>query len=103
MTNDTERHGDDGRSPSNAHVYEWDRSQRPSVAVVEAVADATGRGTTTLDPIQNSIDSDALDALVRSAADGPTYVRVTFAYADVTVTFESDHGIEVRRDRPAAE
>ncbi|MFD1599266.1 HalOD1 output domain-containing protein [Halobellus rarus] len=50
--------------PVRAH-YEWE-STPPSTAVVETVAKATGSEPTSLGPLYDSLDPDALNALVAS-------------------------------------
>lgn len=75
--------------------HNWQESDRPSVMVVEAVAAATDRKTTDLSPLQETIDTDALDTLL----DGQTSsVAVSFRYADTGVTVTGDGSIEVRVD-----
>lgn len=63
------------------------------------VAAATGHEPTELPPLYESIDADALEALISGQAvstDGSA--RVTFAYAGVEVTVRSSGEIEVRTD-----
>ncbi|MBB6645019.1 hypothetical protein H5V44_01665 [Halobellus sp. MBLA0160] len=49
--------------------YEWS-STDPATAVIESVAAATGCDPVTIGPLHDSVDPDALDALIRS--DGAT-------------------------------
>lgn len=63
----------------------------PSTAVVEAVARATGRDPTTLDPLYEAIDPDALDRLIRSSADRSGDATVRFSYLDCRITVRTDH------------
>lgn len=84
---------------------EWDRSARPSTAVIEAVAAAAGREPTALPPLHRVVDADALDALLtggpsnrRTPSETGANVRVSFAYAGVEVTVSRDGRIEVGSD-----
>jgi hypothetical protein len=67
--------------------YEWS-STYPSTAVVESVAAAIGRDPAAIGPLYESVDPDALDALVLSdgvADAGAVVVSVTLAGCRVTV------------------
>ncbi|WP_436908218.1 HalOD1 output domain-containing protein [Halosimplex marinum] len=94
------RGSDDGADASSgAEVvtfdhYDWDGADSPSVAVAEAVAAVTNRSVTTLPPVQEVVDADALDMLVRSG--DPRAVRVTIEYAGADVTVTGDGRIRVR-------
>lgn len=83
--------------------YEWS-STSPSAAVIETVAVAVDRDPTTIAPLYESVDPDALDAVVQSDG-GPTNtdtVTVTFVFADRQVTVHSTGEVVVRgpeRDR----
>lgn len=57
----------------------------PVEAIVRVVAAVAGTDPTDLPPLFESVDSNALDALVRSAADGDS-LRVSFAYDGYDVT-----------------
>lgn len=73
----------------------------PSAAVVETVADVVGREPEALPILDDVIDPDGLDGVIRSGdpeLDGPS---VTFWYADTLVTVHSDGAVVVRDvDRP---
>lgn len=78
--------------------YDWNAT-RPSIAVVETVAAATGRAPTDMRPIYSVVEPEALDALVQpdqGPADGGP-VRLDFRYADRGVTVHSDGRILVER------
>ena len=80
----TEPDSDDGATRAR---YDWS-SAVPSTAVVETVAVAVDQEPTSLEPLHECVDSDALDALVRSRnspADADT-TTVSFVYADRQVT-----------------
>lgn len=82
------RQGSDPPDGTLRSEYDWS-SISPSTAVVESVAEAVDRETTDLDSLYDSLDPDALDALVgadrtpRDRAD--TTVSFTFAGRRVTV------------------
>ncbi|AWB28721.1 hypothetical protein HARCEL1_11815 [Halococcoides cellulosivorans] len=69
----------------------------PSTAVVETVAYATDRDPTTLDPLYEAIDPDALDRLIRSSADRSAEAVVRFSYLDCTITVRADGTVVVDR------
>ncbi len=75
----------------------WDESQRPSMAIVEAVAAVTGREPTELPPLQRSVDTDGLDSLLMGAADG-THAHFTFEYGGVGVAIDAAGGLTVWPD-----
>jgi len=77
--------------------YDW-AAIPASTAVVETVADARDREPTGLDPLYQVVDTDALDALVRSSGDGPVAggTTVTFEVADTSVTVHGDGAVVVR-------
>lgn len=72
--------------------HSWSRSDRPSTAIVEAVAAATGRAPTDLPPLEYDVDTDALDAVLT----GTPPVEVTFPFAGTTVVADGAGDIEVR-------
>lgn len=83
----------DGRTPE----YRWDGADRPSRAVVEAVAAATGREPATLSPLQRRVDTDALDSFLTSTREpGDERLSVSFAYEGVEVTVGTGGRIDVR-------
>ncbi|MFB6108369.1 MAG: HalOD1 output domain-containing protein [Haloplanus sp.] len=92
---------DDGESEPSAPFdgvverYRWTESGRPSMALVDAVADATDREPTEIAPLQHCVDTDALDALFDGSLD--TDLHVTFEYDGVYVVVESNGVIEIRR------
>lgn len=71
----------------SVRVYELDADEYPSTGVVMAVAAVTGRRAESIEPLNESVDTDALDSLVDPA--GSTPVSVTFTYAGTTVTVDS--------------
>lgn len=81
--------GGDGAATDRERLLE-----RPSVEIVRAAAAVTGRDPAEGPPLYESVDADALDAILRHPADGAT-VSVTFTYDDVVVTVDSDGGVDV--------
>lgn len=59
--------------------------------VVESVADETGTDPLSLPPLAETLDPDALNALIDGLADG----TVSFRYAGCDVTVESDGTVGV--------
>jgi len=103
MCDDTDHIGDSDTvdQPANTDTrsttvrHNWEQSALPSVAIVEAVAAATDRATTDLPPLQETVDSGALDTLL----DGQSPpVTVSFRYAGTGVSVSGDGSIEVRVD-----
>ena len=76
--------------------YDYRDAESPSTAVVDAVARATGRGPLDLPVIEDSSDTDALNALVAHSTDGAT--RISFTDAGVDVVVDSAGGISVWAD-----
>lgn len=62
-----------------------------SERVIHAVADETGTDPLDLPPLYETIDPDALDALIDSLSDG----ELTFRYTGCAVTIESTGAIEL--------
>lgn len=75
---------------------EWDWTSRaPSTAIVQTVAVAADAEPTSIEPLYESVDPDALDRLVRSYEDGSTDVVVTFPLAGHEVTVHGDGEVVV--------
>lgn len=87
-----------GVDPDESHVqFEWEGTTQPSTAIVEAVAAATDRSPTELEPIHDSIDTDSLDRLFDSEnVNTEKNITVAFRYEGVGVVVDSQRGIEVR-------
>lgn len=71
--------------------YDW-TVKRPSIAVVEAVAAATGRKPTDICSLHSTLDPDALDSLLRANRESAedAHVTLSFSYAGQDVTVRSD-------------
>lgn len=82
---------DDGTQNANAMVSSVDCStyDSPATAVAEAVATATDRKQTDLEPLQYSVDADALDRLFDDAS--AEDLSVSFSYEGVTVRVNRQH------------
>jgi hypothetical protein len=71
--------------------YDW-ASTPPSTAIVETIAEATGNNPTSLNPLYESVDPDALNALLRS-------VPSSTAGRDLRISLSVDgHGITIYGD-----
>ena len=68
--------------------YRLDRDERLVPAVVRAVGEFTGRPATTLPPLYDTVDSDALGRLVDAGHRAGTTVE--FRYCDCQVAIEDD-------------
>lgn len=73
----------------------WDDETAPSVAIVETVAEVTGKEPAEMPPLQRTIDMDALESLVAERSESS--IRLSFEYVGTAVTVESDGTIEVSR------
>ncbi|PSQ15691.1 hypothetical protein BRD00_13610 [Halobacteriales archaeon QS_8_69_26] len=79
--------------------YDW-AATPPPIAVAETVAVALDRKATAFEPLYESVDPDALDALVQSKASSatPGEVTVTFPVADRQVTVHGSGEVVVHAD-----
>lgn len=73
---------------------DWQEYEYPSTAVVELVAEATGRDETDLPPLYDHVDSDALDSLLTGPSEGD--LELSFDYDDVFVRIASSGVVEIR-------
>lgn len=73
-------------SSSDALRYDWSRYQEPSMAVVEAVAEFLGCDEIDLPPLQDSLETDALNAVLTGHGNGS--VRIEFEYAGAWITID---------------
>lgn len=74
------------------------QAERPSQAVVRAVADEAGVDQTDLPPLFHAIDPDALDALFRAGgrpATRRTTGAVRFSYHGYEVSVEADGSVSL--------
>jgi hypothetical protein len=73
---------------------QWTGYDNPSTAVVEAVAEATGRTQTELEPLQHYVDADALDALCTTS--GTERLELTLRYESTEIHVTNRGDLEVR-------
>ncbi|GAB3691787.1 hypothetical protein GCM10028857_29610 [Salinarchaeum chitinilyticum] len=66
----------------------------PSLAVATAIADATGSDPTTMAPLYETVDTDALNRLLRTDAS----VEIVFEYEGHAVEVQGDGGVTVDGD-----
>mgnify|MGYP000046423294 CR=1 FL=1 len=86
-------------TPEIVH-HDWQGSEPPTVAVVKAVAAATDRTPTGLPLLQNTLNPDALNALLTR---GAASVTISFQYAGVIVSASGDGIIKIRIDKDPIE
>lgn len=99
-------HDSDSTDPTRTNVNptpqpirsSWNENDSPSLEVIELIANATGREPAALPPLYESVDTDALDALVAESGDLNGDARITFTHAGVEVTIYSDGQLEARTD-----
>ena len=103
-----------------SHCYDWTIT-RPSTAIVELVAIAADREPSSLQPLFDTVDPEALDRLIRLDVDaegaggtgedartdrsgtaGRPEREVTFEYVGYLVTVRSDGEVTVTSDEPLA-
>ena len=72
----------------------------PSTAVIEVIANASGRDPTAFEPLYASVDPDALDRLVRGNGVSPNerMLSVSLSFAGYTVAVQSNGIIELYGD-----
>ncbi len=80
------------RGREHRDTYDW-TATLPSAGVVETVATTTGRDPLALPQLYDSVETDALDSLVRASG---CSLSVTFGFAGCEVTAESDGTVTVR-------
>lgn len=73
----------------------WDRSSLPSIAIVEAIADATHRDPTALPSLHHAVDPDALDTILTQGMQQGELVHVSFSYDGVSVSAGSDGTLSI--------
>lgn len=76
-------------------VHDPDEETDVTTSVVASVAAVAGVEPMALPPLQRSLDTDALEAIVGSGRD-PAGVTVRFTYAGYHVTVEGDGSVGIR-------
>lgn len=91
-----EKATDEAHEPIHAQ-YEWS-STPPSTAVIETVAIALNCEPTSIGPLYESVNPDALDALLQSnrTLSGQETLSVCFKFADQLVTVHGTGKVVVR-------
>lgn len=93
MSDFDEREGGAAGAGALSHTYDWETTQ-PSTAVVEMVAISADRDPIDLQPLFDSVDPDALDAIIRqdgvTRTDGDAHVSLRYAGHDVTVRSDGE-------------
>lgn len=92
-----------GTDPRSEFRYEWHGDQPPTIAFVEAVADATGRDPVEMPPLYEYVDADALNELLVGSSDRVGTTTVTVRYDDVTGRFNSDGELVILLDGRSVE
>ncbi|MGQ4556051.1 HalOD1 output domain-containing protein [Halobellus sp. GM3] len=76
------------------HQFDWEEVP-PSVAVVEVVSAATNREPTSLPPLRDAVDTDALDALCAGESAATSSTAVSFTYAEHAVTVRGNGTVSI--------
>jgi hypothetical protein len=84
----------DSGSSTRVEKVEWGAHRQPTEAIVEAIAEATDQDPLDIDPVQNQIDTDALEKLVTSDTTNGS-VAVHFEYEAFTVRVRGSGTVEV--------
>lgn len=87
--------GADPRRVRNRYQFEFGDAVTPSVAVVEAVADATGRDIAAGPPLQEFISTDALNALLTATKNATESIVVSFDFDGARVTVDGTGSVTV--------
>ncbi|MFB6095831.1 MAG: HalOD1 output domain-containing protein [Haloferacaceae archaeon] len=110
MTHDSDDHtsgrADDtlsrshSRTPDGEYRTEFGPDETPTVAVTRAVASLDGVAPSDLEPLNDWLDPEALDALAgrRSSDDGVATVSAEFWYRGYEVCVANDGTVTIRRD-----
>lgn len=69
--------------------------QPVTTSVIVSVAAVAGAEPTALPPLQRALDTDALEAVVRSAHEADTELTVSFEYAGYHVSIATDGSIRI--------
>jgi hypothetical protein len=78
------------------HRFEYDQNTTvASMAVVAALSEVSGTDPLTLTPLQATLETDALDAIVSGRDDGTADIEITFHVATYAVTVSSDGVVDI--------
>lgn len=82
---------------SETYRFEYDLDETdPSMAVVAALSEVEGAEPTTLEPLNDTVDADALDTLLRVQGTATGDVRVSWTYGEYGLTVHSYGMVVVR-------
>lgn len=81
---------------SGTHHFEYNQeTTTASLAVVTALSEVLDADPIALDPLQETVDTDALDTLVAAGRHSEDVLSVSFTAADHMVTIHSDGTVAV--------
>lgn len=83
-----------GNETPYSEQYDW-TERAPSTAIVESVASATDMPVTSLEPLYDCLDPDALDRLIESESAAASNVELEFLFSGATVRVCADGRVEV--------
>ena len=87
---------------SGTHRFEYDQEETPpSMAIVTALSEVMDVDPMELEPLQESVDTEALDALVYAQPTATSDVEITLSLKDYTVTVHSYGVVTVTPAEPA--
>ncbi len=87
---------------SGTHRFEYDQEETPpSMAVVTALSEVMDMDPIELEPLQESVDTEALDTLVRAQGPIASNVEIALTLKDYTVTVHSYGVVTVTPAEPA--
>lgn len=82
-----------------AAVHDWDCDEQVVVTVVEALAEHAGVPAHEIPPLYDSVDPEALDAVVRTldpeVVGGRVRVTLSILDSEYVVTVHADGGVEI--------
>lgn len=86
------------RGDIERHRYDWSADGDPMYAIVAAVADVTDRDARDVPPLNDYLDPDALETLLKDrGVPKDSGTEIIFNYDTVVVTIEDDGTLELRR------
>lgn len=89
--------GPNGSQGRSGRKFEFSNNVTPSVAVVEAISEATGSDPFSGSPLHEYVDTDALNELLSEPKGEPENVQITFEYRRYEVTIVGDGTVYVDR------
>lgn len=93
----TDPRGEDHGNGGYTVHCDWKSVDSPSSAVVRAVADVTGREVTSIRPLYDAIDPDALDRFLTHGKPGARPRTISFRFERCKVTVDAEGRIDVER------